>query len=211
VNDLKKLFVKSKEYGQDKWGRSVHSHFFWIPLIALFSGCRLEEICQLYIEDVQKLEDVWCLDINEDKPDKSVKKGERRIVPLHPFICVELNFIEYVKSLKDQEGRVFPELKRINDRYGHSYGQWFGRFKKRNGIIGKKTFHSFRHTVITTLLEKDIPDHQISQLVGHITSGQTTSRYGKRFKPKVLFDKTIKKLNYDIDLSHLNNSKWIPR
>ena len=154
---------------------------------------------------------IWCLDINEDKPDQSVKKGERRIVPLHPFIWKELNFIKYIKGLKDQKGRVFPELTRVNDRYGHSFGQWFGRFKNRNGITGNKTFHSFRHTIITTLLEKDVPDNQIAQLVGHISSGQTTGRYGKRFKPKLLFEKTIEQLNYDIDLGHLRESRFVPR
>jgi hypothetical protein len=53
---------------------------------------------------------IWCFDINEDRPDKSVKKGERRIVPLHPFIVEDINFIGYVKSLRDQKGRVFPVL-----------------------------------------------------------------------------------------------------
>jgi len=47
VNDLKRMFILSKEFGQDEWGRSNYPHFFYIPLIALFTGCRLEEICQL--------------------------------------------------------------------------------------------------------------------------------------------------------------------
>jgi integrase len=209
-DDLQKIFVSSKEFGQDRWGRAHHPHFFYIPLIALYTGCRLEEICQLYVEDVQQFGHVWCLDINESRPDQSVKKGERRIVPLHPFIWKEIDFIGYIKNLKDQKGRVFPELKRINNRYGHSFGQWFGRLKKRNGITGNKSFHSFRHTVVTTLFEKDVPDNQISMLVGHITSGQTGGRYGKRFKPKMLFEKAVNKLEYGIDLTHLKKSKFVP-
>ena len=55
VDELKKLFVTSKEYGQDKWGRADHPHFFYIPLIALHSDCRLEEICQLYVKDVKQI------------------------------------------------------------------------------------------------------------------------------------------------------------
>lgn len=33
---------------------------FWIPLIGLFAGMRLNEICQLHTADVRKLDGIWC-------------------------------------------------------------------------------------------------------------------------------------------------------
>ncbi|MBW2635100.1 MAG: hypothetical protein JRE14_13440 [Deltaproteobacteria bacterium] len=117
IEELKRLFVDSKEYGNDK---HIHSHNFWIPLIALYTGARLEEICQLLLTDVTERDGIWCLSINEtDAPDmKSVKSGERRIIPLHPFLIEDLRFIEYVKSIPKKDVRVFPKLKRVKHRWG---------------------------------------------------------------------------------------------
>jgi integrase len=114
--DLKKLFRDSKEFSEDA---HTNPHNFWVPILGLYTGCRLEELCQLYISDLIEIEGIWCLNIVEDKEDKSLKTGEKRVVPLHPFIIEDLNFIGYVKNLPNQEGRIFPDLKRINHRYGH--------------------------------------------------------------------------------------------
>jgi len=110
------MFVESQEYGQDQMEKPYQ---FWMPLIGLYTGMRIEEICQLYVSDLKKIDGIWCFDINQNKPDKSVKTSERRIVPLHPFLAEELNFVGYVKSLPDQKDRIFPELKRIKNRYSH--------------------------------------------------------------------------------------------
>jgi len=153
-NDLRMIFCDSPEYKDDKHKKD---HNFWIPLIGLFSGMRLEEICQLYVSDLIRIDGIWCLDIKEekDKPDKSVKTGEKRSVPLHPFLVDDMNFVGYVKRLPDKKGRIFPKMKRVNNRYGHGLGQWFTKFKVRCGLDPtprKKTFHSFRHTVVDNLM-----------------------------------------------------------
>ena len=207
VNDLKKMFVESEYFGQDKWGKANHPHFFWIPLLGLFTGARLEEIAQLYVKDVKVIDGVACLDINETRPDQSVKTGEQRLIPLHDFLVKELDFIRYVEGLS-KEIRVFPNLKRVNHRYSHGFSMWFSKFRNRCGVKGKKTFHSFRHLVTSSLLEKDVQEYRIAQLVGHTIENQTTGRYGKRFKLKILKEKVIDLLTYPIDLSHLKESKW---
>ncbi|MCG6973888.1 MAG: hypothetical protein LJE66_12150, partial [Desulfobacterales bacterium] len=89
--DLQKLFL-SKEYIENK---HLHSHNFWVPILGLFTGCRLEEICQLYVDDVKEVNRVWVLDINEKRSDQSVKTSERRLVPLHPLILDDLKFLNY--------------------------------------------------------------------------------------------------------------------
>jgi integrase len=209
TDDLKKMFSDSRYFGQDKWGKCKHPHFFWIPILGLYTGARMEEIGQLYVDDAKQIDGVWALDINENRPDQSVKTSEQRLVPLHDFIVTDLRFIDYIRSLP-QDGRVFPELKRIQDRYTHSYTQWFSSFKKRCGIDANKTFHSFRHSLTTCLLEQDVDDYRIAQLVGHVTDSQTTGRYGKRFKPEMLKEKVVDKIDYGINLNHLKKSKWVP-
>ena len=207
-DDLEKLFVSSREYREDA---HLHPHTFWIPLLGLYTGCRLEEICQLYIHDIKQEEGIWVLDINQDEPDKSVKTHERRLVPLHPFLVEDLKFVDFVNGLLDQEGRVFPELKRINNRYGHGVSKWFGLFRKRCGINRKdrkKDFHSFRHTVANHLKQKDVPETYIAQLLGHKEGSITSGRYGKRYEVKQLLSESVSKLDYGIDLTHLKKSKY---
>jgi integrase len=209
TEDLKKVFCYSKEYLEDD---HIQPHNFWVPILGLYTGCRLEELCQLYVSDLIEIDGTWCLNIVEDKPDKSVKTGEKRVVPLHPFIIEDLNFVGYVKSLSNQEGRVFPDLKRINNRYGHYFSRWFSQFKKKSGIVapsGKKTFHSFRHTLINHLKQNDVPEHYIAEFVGHAVQSITMGRYGKKYKPDKLFENVVLKLDYGIDLSHLKNSRFV--
>ena len=190
LNDIKKLFVESRYFGEDKWDKCVYPHFFWIPLLGLHTGARLEELGQLYVDDVKIIEDIVCLDINQNRPDQSVKTGEERIIPVHDFLINELNFMGYVQSLP-QDGRLFPELKRVANRYTHGFTMWFSAFSKRCGVVGNKSFHSFRHLVASLLLENDVSEYRIEQLLGHVSEGQTTGRYGKKFKPKMLKEKVV--------------------
>ena len=163
------------------------------------------------MDDIQQIEKVWLLNINENRPDQSVKTDEQRLVPLHDFIVKDLKFIDYVQSLP-QEGRVFPQLNRTEHRYTHGFSQWFGKYKKRCGITeDNKSFHSFRHTLTTHLLEKDVEDYRIAWLVGHAIENQTTGRYGKKFYPEIFKGKVVDVIEYDIDLSHLKKSKFVPR
>ena len=45
---------------------------FWIPLIAMYSGLRLDEICQLHKADIQLIEGVHCFNVNS-QGDKRLK------------------------------------------------------------------------------------------------------------------------------------------
>ena len=57
---------------------------YWIPLIGLYSGLRLNEVCQLYCDDIVSLDGFWCFDIN-GKGDKRIKNSaSERVIPIHP-------------------------------------------------------------------------------------------------------------------------------
>ena len=45
---------------------------YWIPLIALFTGCRLNEICQLYLNDIRCDNGQYYFDINDDAEDSNL-------------------------------------------------------------------------------------------------------------------------------------------
>ena len=170
-------------------------HFYWLPLLGLYTGARLNELSQLYIADIKVTESgVHYVDFNldgEDKidldgSDKTLKTvNSKRIVALHPHL-VELGLPDYVKALsKAGYTRLFPELKHDAVKgYGKPAGSWFnGRFLgKQLGMPrnGMRTFHSFRHTFITALNELEVPPDIQSQLAGHSRGDNiTAARYRK--------------------------------
>ncbi len=60
---------------------------YWIPIILVFTGCRLNEVSQLHIEDIKKVKkkNIWYFDINDDTEDKGLKnKSSRRVVTRPP-------------------------------------------------------------------------------------------------------------------------------
>jgi len=72
---------------------------YWIPLIGLYSGMRLNEICQLYVSDIIKFDGLWCFSINGEK-DKRVKNdASERVIPIHPTL-LNLGILKYVDELR---------------------------------------------------------------------------------------------------------------
>lgn len=208
--DLALLF-NAPGYREDTF---LKSYMYWCPIMALYTGARLNEIASLYLEDfIQVGGGVWCIDINENTKDKRLKNlASARVVPLHPFLVDDLGLIHYVEQQRKHKiKRLFPELSKQRDGYGKSVGSWFQRYKKTLGFPadGKKAFHSFRHTFITTLKHAGVPELIANELDGH-SSGKTISysTYGGRFSPKQLYEEGILKLTYNLDLSHLKASKY---
>jgi len=215
LEDLELMFIKSKEYCKNTHSKPAN---FWIPLLGLYTGARLEELCQLFVTDVIEKDGLWCLDINEaDAPDlKSVKTSEQRIVPLHPFLVEDLRFVEFVKRVRPRRknARVFHELKRVRNRWGHGLGQWFTKFKTSAGVKApprKKTFHSFRHTFINYHKQHGTDLKHLKEVVGHSSGDITLGRYGKAFEPRILFEHVISKTDYGLDMRHLKKSRFVPR
>jgi hypothetical protein len=56
---------------------------FWLPLIAVFSGMREEEICQLQLEDVREEAGIWFMDINGRPPASAWREGSDDDVKRH--------------------------------------------------------------------------------------------------------------------------------
>jgi integrase len=206
TEDLRKLFHNEK-YLQDNHSRS---YSFWVPILGLFTGARIDEICQLHLEDIREESGVWVFDINAKGEKKLKNPGSARLVPIHPFLLNDLKLLRYVESLRRRgETRLFPELRQRREGYGQTVSKWFGRYKRSCGVTDKdKVFHSFRHTFTHSLKQNDVNEVMISELVGHAVNSITMSRYGKRYDPIKLFE-AIKKLKYNIDLSYLSKSRFV--
>lgn len=88
----------------------IRDEKYWLPLLGLSHGNRLEEFAQLVLDDIYQEDGFRCLNIN-DEGDKQVKNDQSiRLVPMHPEL-VRLGFLEYLEGLRDVGAtRVFPNL-----------------------------------------------------------------------------------------------------
>jgi integrase len=164
-----------------------HPYYYWLPLLALHTGARIEELSQLHLDDIRQDKNIWLIDIN-DKLEKKLKTSScERLLPIHSKL-ISLGLIKYADRLRARgETRLFPELVKRLDGYSADASKWFGRFRKRIGVTSsKKTFHSFRHTVADTLKQKGIPYEQVAAILGHKDQTMTFGTYGKSFGVNVL-------------------------
>jgi integrase len=184
------------------------------PIIALYSGMRLNELSSLHIEDIKIKNGIYYFDINNEK-DKTVKnKASIRSVPIHQKI-IDAGFIEYIHKLPhDKSIQVWGNLtKKIkNDKtgkvmYGTTISTWFGNYKKGLGFGSrKKVFHSFRHNAINNLKQQRINATEIAQIVGHSNNSITIDRYGEAYSVESLAG-VVNKIHYDVPALH----KLIPK
>jgi hypothetical protein len=66
---LKKLFC-SKAYLTDGHKKPYH---FWLPILALFTGARQNELAQLFLSDIRENDGLWVIDINANNESQKVK------------------------------------------------------------------------------------------------------------------------------------------
>ena len=181
--DLKSIFKDTIFTKKD----FKHTYYYWTPLIALHTGARLGEICQLYLDDIRQEKGIWIFDIN-DKDEKMLKTpSSKRLIPVHSKL-VDLGLLKYADKLRAKgETRLFPELVKRREGYGQDVSRWFSRFRKTVGVTDEKTnFHSFRHTVADSFKQKGIPYERASAILGHKDESETYGRYGKALNVPIL-------------------------
>lgn len=220
-DDLRKLF-NSEAYTRCK---HLHAYRYWTPLIALLTGARENEICQLFISDIVQDEEtgIWLFDINENDASLTFKSLKRpyhnRKVPIHHEL-IKLGFLEYVEYLKKAgHERVFPELKYNGERnkYATDLTKWFNRTYTNkvncNITTPKTSFHSFRHNVINYFAhELDIAASKFAYVIGQKPEGNiAVTTYIKASELKV-FASWYKKLDFSdcIDFKQIANWKRFP-
>ncbi len=187
---------------QSKYGEAV----YWLPLLAYYTGCRAEELAQLYVSDIRETDGVHYLSIEAGAPDKSVKNaGSTRYVPLHKDL-ITLGFLSYLESL-ESSGRLFPKLKRIGDgRYAFRVGDWLADYFRGKLDVAHevKALHAFRHTFKTQARLAGIPKDVADIINGH-SSGDVSGTYGE-YPLSVLKDAVDKIPSVPVELSLIS---WV--
>lgn len=162
----------------------IRDYRFWLPLMAAFTGCRLNELTQLRNGDVQERDGILVLSITDAGEGQSLKtRQSKRLVPVHSAL-IRVGFKERWQAAKDK-GEEFFFYDAPVDRQGRRSempGKLFRRLLTRLGIKdagSRGGMHRFRHTVVEKLRGARLFDHQIAPLVGHWASlAPMTQAYG---------------------------------
>ncbi|KMK67826.1 phage integrase family protein [Puniceibacterium sp. IMCC21224] len=176
---------------------------FWAPLIAVHMGLRSEEILQLFVSDIQIIDDVPCIVLSQG-PGQSLKsKASRRTVPIHDNL-LELGFMKLVAKLKrEDEPRLFPWIERSASKktYTETFSKRFTRYRQDHKIFdAQRDFHSFRTTFNHLLIEAECIDTQRRNLMGHVERDVGITNYNPGGFSKSLLRKRVNSVEIDISM-----------
>lgn len=205
-SDIKRIFsaplftgAKSDARLNDSGEHLVSDHRFWLPVLALYTGARLEELAQADAADVRQVDGIWVIDLtNLDETgkvaaDKDLKNlSSRRKVPVHEALR-NLGFIEYAVQAKTVGGKLFPDLSpNRHGEYGAAFSKFFSRFLKDCGFVDADerkdrllTFHSFRHKFKDMARAAGVGVEVHDALTGHTRPG-VGAQYGSGVPLKML-------------------------
>ena len=160
-------------------------------MIALFSGMRLNEICQLHVSDIKRSpKGTHYFDVNDDEDKHLKNEHSKRRVPIHPQL-IKIGFLEFVSECgKGPSKRLFSDLRKSpHGHYSEQFSRWFNeRFSKRAGVkTEKNSFHSFRHTVRDAMRAANIPLDVVDAIGGWNTVRGPSTNYGKGHERTLFF------------------------
>jgi integrase len=162
---------------------------YWMPLVSLLTGARLNEIAQLRLDDLRQDPEtgIWIIDIDTEG-DRSVKTvSSRRQVPLHGEL-IRLGLLRYREGLLNAGAKstssLWPELSSADPKYrSTAWSKWFNRYLRETIGIKEpsKVFHSFRHTFKRLGRNAGLTEEVHDALTGHVGSGSVGRDYGDGF------------------------------
>lgn len=206
IQELNTLFSKQPFTDPDRDSPSL----YWVPLIALFHGMRMEEILQLRATDFECADGIHHLRIHGENGNKIKNAHSARTIPLHPEL-VRLGLLELVTSARKNPGmRLFPDVPRGSEgRYSHVFTRRFSRHLEKVGIKRDKlSFHSFRHNFRDAGRNNSIPTDRVLQLGGWADGTGAQAAYGSGIELKEL-NKAMKQISYDgLELQKVFRIEW---
>ncbi len=193
VEQLNKLF-KSKSFIKQSEQKD-----FWLPIISLYTGMRIHEICQLLTSDIKYKNNIHYIDIVESAENSDIKKKlknktAKRVVPIHKDL-IDLGFLKYVKK-QNKTNNLFPLLVKDNQVRSDLASKRFYTTSikakiKEEGIC----FHSFRHTFRDAGRNNDVDAKKMEQLGGWKSDKSLAEHYGDGFNLEKL-NEAIQNIKY---------------
>lgn len=210
-HDMLSKLVKGPAYTSVKPRWRLDDYKFWLPLLGLYTGARLGELCQLQLGDIRCINGIWVINIdgNDGKQVKNVSSV--RQVPIHKQL-IQFGLLDYLHSKKDSNASASTLLLGSMRLYAgvpksHMASKWFRTYIKTCDLVNDNaTFHGLRHTFIHQFRLQRLDILIAKAVVGHVDTS-TTGGYGDIYPLRVLKEE-IDKLDFEIDLTHISYDSY---
>ncbi|MBN1633996.1 MAG: site-specific integrase [Ignavibacteria bacterium] len=182
VNKVKKLSIPEKErlsFTEEEFKLILNNidneTIKQFVLFAYYTGCRLNEICNIQMRDVNLSDRILTI---RNKPDFKTKTGKERVIP------IDNELFELLSGML-REGNIFkffnPEMYLFRNSKGFKFNKNFVSLKfkealRKAGLPERFHFHCLRHSRITEWVKIGLPIPLIMKLAGHSQS-ITTQNY----------------------------------
>ena len=190
--------------------KTFQSHY-WIPLIALFQGMRLTEICQLATDDIKQDENgINYINIIDNEEQHLKNTQSRRQIPIMPQL-IELGFLDYVAERRKRKDERLFNMK--PDKKGRYHSRFFSYLLERldmrkNSDGDDLTFHSLRHSFATIANNSGIQQSLIKNFIGHEQGTSTLMKtYVATASVKQLYD-AFKDLAFPVNIDGIKRQNW---
>lgn len=185
---------------------------YWIPVLAFYTGARLDEIAQTTVSKVGRTDAGWHVTMaNLEENTRTSKNGiSSRTVPLHNAI-ERLGFARFVAMRQDGGHEFLFDLDHFRgSKRGSKVATAFHRyFRSKGGAMDttRLSMHSFRHS-FRELGFECMPQY-VEVMQGHTLNGESLRRYGKRIyhRHDIMRRHVIEK----IDWPKITVTPWSPR
>lgn len=164
---------------------------FWVPIVAMFTGCRAAELGGLKVSEV-RLDDPYPHFIIRDNEYRRTKSSRTRCVPVLDAL-IAIGFPTYFYSIRDAgHDRLFPDWT-AQKRKGageRDYPAW-----SNSGII--RAFN--RNVIPATLADRLVPEAR-REVTFHSLRGAFKAMLGVTNKvPQIIVNKVVGHRNNDLD------------
>jgi len=170
----------------------------WLPLLALLTGARLEELAQLRVEDIKNHPEHGPYLSITVAAGRIKNEGSIRDVPIHSEL-IRAGFLREVERLKAAgQVRVFPlvDSKGKKGVLSAAWSKWWGRWNDKLGITDShKVFHGFRHGFVDACTEAEIQEVVRFSITGHVGKMDDGRKYGTGI-PLGIKLKAVRKVRY---------------
>lgn len=190
-SDLKAIFSGPVHVSGERPKGGCGEAAYWLPVLLLLTGARLNELVQLRASDVRRDPDseVWFFDIGTSGGRTVKTASSRRQVPLHPELgrMGFLKFLEARQKAGGAETDLWPEIQSLAPgNRGAGWSKWFNRYMGAQGVTeAGKVLHSFRHTFKRLARDAEVSRELGDALQGHTTPG-VGAAYGDGFGLRTL-------------------------
>jgi integrase len=166
------LLFHSEAYKNNSFKKPSH---FWLPMLGLYTGARIEELAGLHLSAFNTVDEVPAVVLSdEDTTDGGKNAHATRQVPLHKEL-IQAGLMAYVEKLKSEGfDRLFPDIGNAErDGYGKRATNDFIEYRRSVGVgqgVGvrsRKVFHSFRSTLAGKFFDHGVDGDLSRRLTGH--------------------------------------------